>query len=92
LTTLRSRAGIDRAVATRRAPGVSVDFRAADATTLEGFEVRFDTVIYSAVCHVFLDDEHTQTRYVRALHRATRAAVHVEFERQSVTRPCRGWQ
>nr|WP_308494963.1 hypothetical protein [Mycobacterium kansasii] len=44
----------------------------ADATRLDGFEGRFDTVVDSAFYHVFLGDEATQTRYTQALHRATR--------------------
>ena len=52
--------------------GVQVDFQVADATRLDGFEGRFDTVVDSAFYHVFMDDEATQTRYARALHRATK--------------------
>ena len=44
----------------------------ADATKLDGFEGRFDTVVDSAFYHVFLNDEAIQTRYAQALHRATK--------------------
>lgn len=64
--------GIDRARANAERAGVTVDFQVADATTLEGFDGRFDTVIDSLFYHVFLDDEEIQTRYAQALHRATR--------------------
>lgn len=43
-----------------------------DATKLEGFEGRFDTVVDSAFYHVFLDDEAAQVRYAKALHGATK--------------------
>lgn len=52
--------------------GASVNFRVADATRLDGFEGRFDTVVDVALYHVFEGDEATQTRYAQALHRATR--------------------
>ncbi len=52
--------------------GVHVDFQVADATRLDGFEGRFDTVVDSAFYHVFLNDGATQMRYAHALHRATR--------------------
>ena len=67
--------------------GVRVNFEVADATRLEGFEGRFDTVVDSAFYHVFLDDEATQTRYAQALHRATRPAARLfmfEFGRHNV--------
>ncbi|WP_082977305.1 class I SAM-dependent methyltransferase [Mycobacterium sp. 852002-50816_SCH5313054-b] len=51
--------------------GVHVNFQVADATRLEGFEGRFDTVVDSAFYHVFLNDGATQMRYAQALHRAT---------------------
>ena len=67
--------------------GVAVDFQVADATELDGFEGRFDTVVDSAFYHVFLDDEDTQTRYVQALRRATRPGARLfmfEFGRHNV--------
>lgn len=52
--------------------GVRVDFQVADATELDGFEDRFDTVVDSAFYHVLMNDEATQIRYAQALHRATK--------------------
>jgi ubiquinone/menaquinone biosynthesis C-methylase UbiE len=62
---------IERAKRNAERAGVRVDFQVADATRLEGLEGRFDTVVDSAFYHVFLDDEHIQTQYAQALHRAT---------------------
>ncbi|WP_243769976.1 class I SAM-dependent methyltransferase [Amycolatopsis acidicola] len=68
-----SRTAIDRA----RAKTDEVEFVVADATRLDGFEDRFDTVLDSALYHCLDDDE--QRAYVAALHRACRpgATVHV---------------
>ena len=63
---------IERAKRNAERAGVQVDFQVADATKLDGFESRFDTVVDSAFYHVFMDDEATQTRYAQALHRATK--------------------
>ena len=63
---------IERAKRNAERAGVQVDFQVADATRLDGFEGRFDTVVDSAFYHVFMDDEATQTRYAQALHRATK--------------------
>jgi SAM-dependent methyltransferase len=67
-----SSAAIDRARRNAQRAGVTVDFRVADATRLDGLVNRFDTVVDSAFYHVFLDDEETQAEYLRALHRATK--------------------
>jgi SAM-dependent methyltransferase len=82
-----SPAAIDRAKRNAQHAGVTVDFRVADATRLEGFENRFDTVVDSAFYHVFLDDEEIQGQYLRALHRATKPAARLfmfEFGRHNV--------
>lgn len=50
--------------------GVQVTFAQADATRLDGYEDRFDTVLDSAVLHCF--DAGARVRYAAALHRATR--------------------
>ena len=66
---------------------MEVDFQVADATQLEGFDGRFDTVVDSAFYHVFLDEEETQTRYAQALHRATKPDARLfmfEFGRHNV--------
>ncbi|MGZ4530065.1 MAG: class I SAM-dependent methyltransferase [Mycobacterium sp.] len=67
-----SPSAIERAKRNAERAGVQVDFQVADATKLDGFEGRFDTVVDSAFYHVFLNDEATQTRYAQALHRATK--------------------
>ena len=67
--------------------GVQVNFQVADATKLDGFEGRFDTVVDSAFYHVFMDDEQTQKQYVQALHRATKPGARLfmlEFGRHNV--------
>ena len=63
---------IERAKRNAERAGVQVDFQVADATKLEGFQGRFDTVVDSAFYHVFMDDEAIQTQYAQALHRATK--------------------
>ncbi|EUA00272.1 methyltransferase domain protein [Mycobacterium kansasii 824] len=52
--------------------GVSVDFRVADATKLEGLDGRFDTVVDCAFYHTFSTAPELQKSYVQALHRATK--------------------
>jgi SAM-dependent methyltransferase len=61
---------IEQARGRAAAAGATVDFQVADATTLDDWEGRFDTVIDSGVYHCFDEDGHT--RYASALHRATR--------------------
>jgi SAM-dependent methyltransferase len=56
-----SPAAIDRAKRNAQRAGATVDFRIADATRLDGFDNRFDTVIDSAFYHVFIDDEEIQS-------------------------------
>ena len=63
---------ITRAKRNAERAGVQVDFQVADATKLDGFEGRFDTVVDSAFYHVLMGDEAVQTRYAQALHRATK--------------------
>lgn len=63
---------IARAKRNAERAGVQVDFQVADATKLDGFEGRFDTVVDSAFYHVLMGDEAVQTRYAQALHRATK--------------------
>ncbi|SOJ53253.1 Glycine/sarcosine N-methyltransferase [Mycobacterium simulans] len=67
-----SPSAIERAKRNAERAGVQVDFQVADATKLDGFEGRFDTVVDSAFYHVFMGDEGIQTRYAQALHRATK--------------------
>ncbi len=63
---------IERAKQNAQKAGVSVDFRVADATKLEGLEGRFDTVVDTAFYHVFAAEPELQRSYLQALHRATR--------------------
>lgn len=68
---------IERAKRNAERAGVHVDFQVADATELDGFNDRFDTVVDSSFYHLFIDDEATQTRYAQALHRATKPGAHL---------------
>jgi SAM-dependent methyltransferase len=82
-----SPSAIERAKANAQRAGVQVDFQVADATVLDGFENRFDTVVDSAFYHVFLDDQQAQTHYAQALHRATKPGARLfmfEFGRHNV--------
>jgi len=67
-----SATAIDRARENAAKAGVSVDFRVADATKLEGLDGRFDTVVDCAFYHTFITAPELQKSYVQALHRATR--------------------
>ena len=71
-----SPAGIDQARAGAAARGVNARFEVGDAFDL-GDEPRFDTVLDSALFHIFDDDD--RARYVRSLHRVVRPGgfVHV---------------
>jgi SAM-dependent methyltransferase len=82
-----SPSAIERAKRNAERAGVQVDFQLADATVLDGFEGRFDTVVDSAFYHVFLDDSETQKRYAQALRRATKPGARLfmfEFGRHNV--------
>lgn len=68
-----SPAAIERAKLNAQHAKADVDFQVADITTLEGLEEgQFDTVVDSAVYHVFVDDEPAQSAYAAALHRVTK--------------------
>jgi len=58
-----------------RAPGVT--FAVADATKLEGYEGRFDTVLDSALYHCLSEDQRRQ--YLDALTRATRPGARLHL-------------
>jgi len=81
------------AVAQRNAAqaGVTVDFQVADAVHLVGFDGRFDTVVDSAFYHLFQDDEETQLRYARNLHRATKPQARL-FMFEAGRHNVNGWQ
>jgi len=61
-------AAIDQAK--ERAKGKDIEFGVADATSLAGYEDRFDTVLDSALYHTL--DAESRRRYVEAIHRATK--------------------
>jgi SAM-dependent methyltransferase len=67
-----SPAGLERAKENARKAGVSVNFELADATKLEGFENRFDTVVDCAFYHTFSTEPELQRSYAEALHHATK--------------------
>src|SRR5581483_8473211 len=63
-------AAIEQARQRARQRGVDIEFVVADATTLTGFEGRFDSVLDGACYHCL--DEDARHAYATALHRATR--------------------
>ena len=63
--------------ARERAGDMPVEFAVADATRLEGFEGRFDSVIDSALYHTL--DVQGRRRYLAAVHRATRPDAHLNM-------------
>ncbi len=67
-----SAAALERARENAQKAGVSVSFELADATKLEGFDNRFDTVVDCAFYHTFSTDRELQNAYVQALRRATK--------------------
>lgn len=64
----RSSVAIEQARA--RADGLDIDFAVADATSLAGYEDRFDTVLDSALFHHIA--ERARPGYAAALHRCAR--------------------
>src|ERR1700730_18701496 len=52
--------GLERARENARRAGVSVNFQLADATKLEGFDNRFDTVVDCAFYHTFSTEPELQ--------------------------------
>ena len=61
---------VEQAQQRARERGVDVQFAEADATSLAGFEGRFDSVLDGACYHCL--DEDARHAYAAALHRATR--------------------
>jgi SAM-dependent methyltransferase len=57
--------------------GLDIEFAVADATKLEGYEGRFDTVLDSALYHCLGEDERRQ--YLAALTRATRPGARLHL-------------
>ncbi|MFJ4778907.1 class I SAM-dependent methyltransferase [Streptomyces sp. NPDC088762] len=63
--------------AAERAKGTDIEFAVADATSLAGYEGRFDTVLDSALFHTL--DAESRRRYVAALHRATKPGAWLDM-------------
>jgi SAM-dependent methyltransferase len=84
-------AAIERARRNAERAGVTVDFQVADATALDGFDNRFDTVVDCAFYHVFSDHEPTQATYLQALHRATKPGARL-FMFEFGTHNVNGWR
>lgn len=57
--------------------GLDIEFVQGDATRLDGFEQRFDTVVDSALYHCLNDKD--RTKYAAALHRATRPGAQLHL-------------
>jgi SAM-dependent methyltransferase len=68
-------AAIDQA--RQRAGAVRVDFEVADATELDGYQGRFDTLLDSALYHTM--DADGRRRYVAALHRAGKPGARLDL-------------
>ncbi|GLY42377.1 transferase [Amycolatopsis sp. NBRC 101858] len=69
--------GAPSAIELARARTPDVTFAVADATKLEGYEGRFDTVLDSALYHCLSEDERRQ--YLAALTRATRPGARLHL-------------
>ncbi|HLU96822.1 MAG TPA: class I SAM-dependent methyltransferase [Thermobifida alba] len=63
--------------ARQRARGADIEFAVADATRLDDYAGRFDTVLDSALYHTM--DQATRERYVAELHRATRPGARLNM-------------
>ncbi|WEH39153.1 class I SAM-dependent methyltransferase [Streptomyces sp. NBC_01218] len=63
--------------ATERAAGADIEFAVADATSLAGFEGRFDTVLDSALFHTL--DAESRRSYAAALHRVARPGAWLDM-------------
>ena len=68
---------IEQARARAAEKGLDIEFAVADATKLEGYEGRFDTVLDSALYHCLDEDERRE--YVAALTRATRPGARLHL-------------
>ncbi len=68
---------VEQARARAADKGLDIEFAVADATKLEGYEGRFDTVLDSALYHCLSEDERRE--YVAALTRATRPGARLHL-------------
>ncbi|TVT42394.1 class I SAM-dependent methyltransferase [Amycolatopsis rhizosphaerae] len=78
---------VERARERARARGLTAAFTVGDATRLDGFDNRFDTVLDSALYHCLSDEQ--QPGYAAALHRACRpgATLHLFCLREQMVLP-----
>lgn len=72
-----SEPALERARARAAEAGADVTFATADATRLDGYENRFDTVLDSALFHCFDADQ--RIAYATALHRASRPGARLNL-------------
>lgn len=72
-----AQSAVEQARARAAAKGLDVEFAVADATKLEGYEGRFDTVLDSALYHCLSEDERRE--YLAALTRATRPGARLHL-------------
>lgn len=63
--------------AIERSRGADIEFAVADATSLSGYEGRFDTLLDSALFHTL--DADGRRRYAAALHRAARPGAWLDM-------------
>src|SRR4051794_7042477 len=68
---------VEQARARAAEKGLDIEFAVADATKLEGYESRFDTVLDSALYHCLGEEERRQ--YLAALTRATRPGARLHL-------------
>ncbi|WP_103351670.1 class I SAM-dependent methyltransferase [Amycolatopsis sp. CA-128772] len=68
---------VEQARARAAEKGLDIEFAVADATKLEGYEGRFDTVLDSALYHCLGEDE--RRAYLAALTRATRPGARLHL-------------
>lgn len=68
---------VEQARARAADKGLDIEFAVADATKLEGYEGRFDTVLDSALYHCLTEDERRE--YLAALTRATRPGARLHL-------------
>ncbi|QRP51081.1 methyltransferase domain-containing protein [Amycolatopsis sp. FDAARGOS 1241] len=73
----RAPSALEQARARAAAKGVDVTFAVADATKLEGWEGRFDTVLDSALYHCLREPQRHE--YLAALTRATRPGARLHL-------------
>lgn len=68
---------VERATERARDSGVDIEFAVTDATTLTGYEGRFDTLLDSALFHTL--DAEGRRRYAAALYRAARPGAWLDM-------------